>query len=72
MWDVILALAIGFAIYWYFSTKHPSKFPPGPRFPLPIVGDAYVLGEDVVEGFDTLCRKASVTQKQNNLCMHVI
>ena len=33
-------------IFWYFkkTSRHPNDFPPGPRLPLPILGDSYKLG----------------------------
>ena len=37
--------------YWKFIHRHPKKFPPGPRCPIPLFGDAYVLGSDLNEGF---------------------
>ena len=43
---------------WYLkSYKHPKNYPPGPRLPLPFVGDAYVLGSDLDRGFKNLCEK---------------
>jgi len=35
------------AVLWFRSKRHPKNFPPGPRFPLPLIGDAWVLGSDV-------------------------
>ena len=52
---VFLAILIGF---WYWkSCRHPKGFPPGPRRPIPVFGDAYLLGNDLAKGFSTLSEK---------------
>ena len=52
---VFLAILIGF---WYWkSYRHPKGFPPGPRRPIPVFGDAYLLGNDLAKGFSTLSEK---------------
>ena len=52
---VFLAILIGF---WYWkSCRHPKGFPPGPRRPIPVFGDAYVLGNDLAKGFSNLSEK---------------
>ena len=39
-----VALAAGLVSWWFLvATKLPDSFPPGPRLPLPIVGDSYRL-----------------------------
>ena len=53
---IVFILVLG--IIWYFkSCSHPKDFPPGPRMPLPFIGDAYVLGKDYNIGFTSLIRK---------------
>ncbi len=52
------AVAGGLWLYcWSASRRHPPDFPPGPRLPLPLIGDAYVLGKDVTSGFRKLSKK---------------
>jgi len=41
MLDIILITSFVFVVWWAWSMKLPAKFPPGPRFPLPIIGDSY-------------------------------
>ena len=42
-------------IFWYIkSRQHPTNFPPGPRFPLPIIGDAHTIGKDFSKGLINL------------------
>ena len=53
---IVFILVLG--IIWYIrSCRHPKYFPPGPRLPLPLIGDAYVLGKDYNIGFTSLIRK---------------
>ena len=55
------ALAILLSVLTYLWYKkafaHPSKYPPGPRHPLPLFGDAYKLGKDFYGGVRSLHRK---------------
>ncbi len=46
-------------IFWYWKKVwiYPRNFPPGPRFPLPIVGDALSLGMDLSVGLKNLHKK---------------
>jgi len=46
---LVLGCAIAIAL-WLQYKKHPEKFPPGPRFPLPLIGDGYILGRDMADG----------------------
>lgn len=57
MWLLVLCGVFCLVMYWYRSTRLPDSFPPGPRRPLPVMGDAYVMGEDIVDGFEQLCKK---------------
>ena len=34
------------------SSRQPKNFPPGPRKPLPLIGDAYLLGGNLYKGFE--------------------
>lgn len=51
---MIALLFLILAIYWWLSVKHPKKFPPGPRLPLPGIGDALSLRGNVVTGTEHL------------------
>ncbi len=42
------------AFLYYLSTKQPKGFPDGPRFTLPIIGNALSLGSKLIDGFDHL------------------
>ena len=54
----LVVLMFVFSLFWYMkSWKHPKKFPPGPKFPIPIFGDGYVLGKDLPKGLSRLCAK---------------
>ena len=50
----ILVLSI---ILYVKSCRHPKNYPPGPRLPLPLVGDGYLLGQDFNAGFTSLIKK---------------
>ena len=53
---IVFILVLG--IIWYFKTcSHPKDFPPGPRLPVPLIGDSYVLGGDFNRGFRNLFEK---------------
>ena len=40
---------------WYWQNwSHPKRFPPGPRLPVPIIGDAYTLDQDLYKGLCNL------------------
>ena len=49
-----LGAFVALCVLWFLSKRHPPNFPPGPRLPLPLIGDAYVLGKDVTQGFRKL------------------
>ena len=55
------SLALFFAfllIIWYVKSRiHPKNFPPGPRRPIPVFGDAYVMKGDLVIGMKKLKEK---------------
>ena len=44
-------------VYYWQNWSHPKKFPPGPRIPLPLVGDAYILDKEVYKAFCDLVKK---------------
>ncbi len=46
-------------VFWYRKRVwgYPANFPPGPRFPLPFVGDAIALGLDIPVGLAKLHKK---------------
>ncbi len=56
MLALLILFATGVFLYW-LSFRHPKGFPDGPRFPLPIVGDALEVGSNFVEGFERLRQK---------------
>ena len=48
---------------WYWQNwSHPKRFPPGPRLPVPIIGDAYTLDQDLYKG---LC---NLVDRYGNFC----
>ena len=55
--SLIVFLAILIGLWYWKSWRHPKDFPPGPRLPIPVVGDAYVLGNDLAKGFSNLSEK---------------
>ena len=57
MWFALAVLAVLFLAYHIKKFRHPKDFPPGPRFPLPLVGDGYVMGSDITKGFYDLRKK---------------
>jgi len=58
MLDTVIVFSIVILILWYWkSYRHPSSFPHGPRFPLPMLGDAYILGKDIEKGIKNLTLK---------------
>ena len=58
MWQLYFAVAVVlFAVYHYKKFSQPANFPPGPRFPLPVIGDAWVMGTDMTAGFNNLVGK---------------
>ena len=45
MLDLLFVFIFVLSFIWYIiSISHPKKFPPGPRMPLPLIGDGYKLG----------------------------
>ena len=57
MWDLAIAFAVIYALYWFFVVKsHPAGFPPGPRMPIPFIGDAFQLGSRL-EAFQEFKKK---------------
>ena len=51
---MITLLLLILAITWWLSVRHPKNFPPGPRLPLPVLGDALSLKGNVVTGAENL------------------
>ena len=53
--EIFLIIIAILGLIWYIkSWLHPRNFPPGPRFPLPVIGDIYVIGTDFVKGLKKL------------------
>ncbi len=58
MLDIVLVFVIILGLVYYIkSSQHPERFPPGPRAPLPVLGDAYLLGQDFIHAFKGLRKK---------------
>ena len=58
MLDFLLVFFITLITIWHFTSRqHPEKFPPGPRCPLPIIGDSYKLGKRFSSGFSKLTKQ---------------
>jgi len=43
MLDTILIVSIVLIVWWMWTMRMPRSFPPGPRLPLPIIGDSYKM-----------------------------
>ena len=55
MFDVLLISFGILVIYWFLiATRHPKNFPPGPRWSLPVLGNALDIGTDMGVGFENL------------------
>ena len=50
MLGALIAALIAAVLWWVVATLPPKNFPPGPRFPLPVVGDALKIGKNLVKG----------------------
>ena len=57
MWPFLIALFVIWLVWFIKSSILPEKFPPGPRFPLPLMGDAYRLGEKMGAGLVEMRRQ---------------
>ena len=58
MLGLIIVIFSTISLIWYIKVNsHPKGFPPGPRLPLPLIGDGYVLGKDFNLGFTKLISK---------------
>ena len=58
MIDLVIVFVIIFSIVWFIKTcQHPEDFPPGPRLPLPFMGDSYTLGKNLDVGLSKLTKK---------------
>ena len=62
MADIFLIfLAILFMIWYIKSWMHPKDYPPGPRLPLPFIGDGYIFGTDIITGLQKIKKKYGPT-----------
>ena len=62
MLEIFLTFMAILSSIWYIkSWFHPKDFPPGPRFPFPIIGDLYLVGSDFVKGLKKLKEKFGPT-----------
>ena len=49
---ILVVFFLTFLLVWYWQKwSHPKKFPPGPRLPIPVIGDTYLLDQDLYKGF---------------------
>ena len=53
---VVFLVTLLFVWYWQ-NWSHPKRFPPGPRLPVPIIGDAYTLDQDLYKGLCNLIHR---------------
>ena len=53
---VVFLVTLLFVWYWQ-NWSHPKRFPPGPRLPVPIIGDAYTLNQDLYKGLCNLIHR---------------
>ena len=57
MIDLVIVFVIIFSIVWFIKTcQHPEEGP-GPRLPLPFMGDSYTLGKNLDIGLSKLTKK---------------
>ena len=55
---ILFMIVVVLLLLWYLQTwTHPKNFPPGPRKPLPVVGDAYSFDKEVYKSFCDLSRE---------------
>ena len=60
---ILLVFFVTLSFVWYWQNwSHPKRFPPGPRLPIPIIGDAYTLDKDLYKG---LC---DLVNRYGNFC----
>jgi len=57
MLHLLVVLIVLLSIWYFKSYQHHKKFPPGPSWPLPFAGDAYLLGKDLHGGLDKITEK---------------
>ena len=57
MWLAIAVIVVLLVIHHFRKFRYPKNFPPGPRFPLPFIGDGYVMGQDLTKGTHALREK---------------
>ena len=45
MLDILLISTVVLTLYWFLvATRQPNNFPPGPRWSLPVMGNALQIG----------------------------
>ena len=58
MLDALLVFILVILLFKFIkSFSHPENFPPGPKYPLPIIGHGYLLSKKLNESFLNLALK---------------
>jgi hypothetical protein len=59
MLDILIISLVVLFLWWYKKTIwiYPDNFPPGPRLPLPVFGDAWRFGKEIPTALEKLHNK---------------
>ncbi len=53
----LLSALVALSAWWVLRRRLPAGFPPGPRAPLPVLGDLLSVGTDLTRGYAALAEK---------------